>query len=86
MFIKISLSRFFFFFLGLNLKIFLSITDTALGLLYRDKSLLRFGPACFQLLAKMPSAFKSGHPMAILEGLIYLCMPNKIYMLPSFKN
>nr|POF04620.1 ankyrin repeat-containing protein itn1 [Quercus suber] len=60
----------------LEIAILGNYIDTALGLLYWDKSLLRFGPACFQLLAKMPSAFKSGHPMGILEGLIYLWLPN----------
>nr|POF04617.1 ankyrin repeat-containing protein itn1 [Quercus suber] len=54
--------------------------DTALVLLKWDFSLrdLRdeHGTTCFQLLANMPSAFKSGHPMSVLEGLLYLCLPD----------
>ena len=64
-------------------------TDTALELLTWDFSLrdLRdeHGTTCFQLLANMPSAFKSGHPVSVLEGLLYLCMPHKIcYQLEKF--
>ncbi|XP_050288403.1 uncharacterized protein LOC126727001 [Quercus robur] len=54
--------------------------DTALELLKWDVSLRDLvdinGTTCFQLLANMPSAFKSGHPMSILEGLLYLCLPD----------
>lgn len=32
------------------------------------------GMTCFQLLANIPSAFKSGHRFGILEKLIYLGM------------
>lgn len=54
-------------------------TDTALELVkteyhietnWKDSD----GMTCFQLLANIPSAFKSGHRYGILEKLIYHCM------------
>lgn len=54
-------------------------TDTALELVkppyhidtnWKDSD----GMTCFQLLANIPSAFKSGHRFGILEKLIYLGM------------
>ncbi|XP_041023321.1 uncharacterized protein LOC121264270 isoform X2 [Juglans microcarpa x Juglans regia] len=35
------------------------------------------GMTCLQLLANMPSAFKSGYPMSILKRLLYLCLPDE---------
>lgn len=32
------------------------------------------GNTGFQLLAKMPTAFKSGYPMGKLKALLYYCM------------
>ncbi|KAL9392856.1 hypothetical protein Peur_016776 [Populus x canadensis] len=34
------------------------------------------GMSCLQLLASMPSAFKSGYPMGMLQKLLYFCLPD----------
>ncbi|XP_011047004.1 PREDICTED: uncharacterized protein LOC105141473 [Populus euphratica] len=34
------------------------------------------GMSCLQLLASMPSAFKSGYPMGMLRKLLYFCLPD----------
>lgn len=53
-------------------------TETALWLLKNDEVLGELkekdGRTCLQLLAKMPSAFKSGYPMGKFEALLYFCM------------
>jgi ankyrin repeat protein len=55
--------------------------DTAIELVLSDSVLVDMkdesNMTCFQLLANMPSAFKSGIPMNMLEELLYLCMPHK---------
>ncbi|KAH7514932.1 hypothetical protein FEM48_Zijuj11G0142600 [Ziziphus jujuba var. spinosa] len=45
--------------------------DEILGDLLDNKS-----RSCLQLLANMPSAFKSGYPMGKFESFIYSCLPN----------
>ncbi|XP_048320444.1 uncharacterized protein LOC107434982 isoform X1 [Ziziphus jujuba] len=57
--------------------------ETALWLLKNDEILGdlldKKGRSCLQLLANMPSAFKSGYPMSKLESFIYFCLPSNEY-------
>ncbi|KAE7995335.1 hypothetical protein FH972_000144 [Carpinus fangiana] len=64
----------------LHITVLSKFFDTALELLQWDVTLPNIkdkkGMTCFQLVANMPSAFKSGNPMNILEELLYLCLPD----------
>ncbi|KAH7514940.1 hypothetical protein FEM48_Zijuj11G0143400 [Ziziphus jujuba var. spinosa] len=54
--------------------------ETALWLFRNDERLGGLmdnkGMTCLQLLAYMPSAFKSGYPMGRFASFIYFCLPN----------
>lgn len=56
--------------------------ETALQLLKWDDCLGELvdenGMTCLQVLANMPSAFKSGDPMGKLTGILYICMPRNV--------
>ncbi|XP_060673836.1 ankyrin repeat-containing protein ITN1-like [Ziziphus jujuba] len=61
-------------------NVWVSRTETALWLLKNDEILGDLldnkGRSCLQLLANMPSAFKSGYPMDKFKSFIYFCLPS----------
>ncbi|XP_030970669.1 uncharacterized protein LOC115991060 [Quercus lobata] len=61
--------------------------DTAIWLLGKDKTLAtreatiregESGQTCLQLLAKMPTAFRSTSPLGTLERFVYVCLPGYV--------
>ncbi|KAG7963039.1 hypothetical protein I3843_09G098000 [Carya illinoinensis] len=65
----------------LHMAVLSGCFDTALKVLEWEDMLGDWvdenGMTCLQLLANMPSAFKSGYPMNILKRLLYLCLPDE---------